>query len=111
MDRKSATELRLVTLENVHFNRTFCYIIISCRHCVNTLEGELQAKMPQSDGMTTNKEANRLWPLSIHVFLNVETYSTVQKLVYRYRYQHTLCKCTFIAYSVPEFKTVFHSRV
>ena len=45
------------------------------------------------------------------VFLNEETDSTDQKLVYRYRYHHIKDVSPFIAYCVTEFKTVFHGLI
>ena len=38
---------------------------------------------------------------------DVETYSTVQKFVYRNRYIHNKDVCPCIAYCLTEFKTVF----
>ena len=50
-------------------------------------------------------------PLLKRGFLDVETYSTVQKLVYRYRYQHTKDVCPFIADCVTEFEAVFRGLI
>ena len=41
----------------------------------------------------------------------METYSTVQKLVYRYRYQHTKDVCPSIANCITEFEIIFHGLI
>ena len=44
-------------------------------------------------------------------FLNMETDSFLEKLVDRYRYQHTKGVCPFITYFVTEMEIVFRDLI
>ena len=51
--------------------------------------------------------------LSGNGFFYIETYSTVQKLIFdnTEQYQHTKDVCPFITHCVTEFKTVFYGLI